>query len=301
MTYSIVAYDPSTRQFGVAVQTHQPAVGAIVPWVRAGVGAVATQSLVNISFGPRGLELLGQGLSAQQTLEQLIAADEGRQHRQLAVIDRAGNAAAYSGVGCIPYFGHEVGEHFSVQANMMARPTVPAAMAEAYRRADGDLMHRLMCALEAAEAQGGDIRGSQSAAIVVYASEDKPQWENRVCDLRVDEHAHPVAELRRLVSLCQAEQMSQRVEAQAEALAANEVLAGFAAARQASADASEMAFWQALFLADTLGQLAEARTLLQPLFAAEPQWRELLQRLLAMGTPPNGLLEHPETLAALLA
>jgi uncharacterized Ntn-hydrolase superfamily protein len=294
MTYSIVAYDPVARQHGVAVQTHQPAVGAVVPWVRAGVGAVATQSLTNIAFGPLGLELLASGLGAKDALAALLAGDEGRQRRQVALVDRHGEVAVHTGSGCIPHFGHKAGQHYSVQANMMMTDTVPAAMAVAYEAAQGDLMHKLMCALEAAEAEGGDIRGSQSAAILVYGSEDKPHWENRICDLRVDEHKTPVAELRRLVTMRQADLLSDKFEK----LAANGDLAalqaGFAEARSLSPDSSELTFWQALLLADNHNLVAEARVLLAALFAAEPQWQELLRRLIAMGPPPDGLLDHPE-------
>ncbi|MCW5877012.1 MAG: DUF1028 domain-containing protein [Anaerolineales bacterium] len=294
MTYSIVAYDLESRQFGVAVQTHQPAVGAIVPWVRAGVGAVATQSLANIAFGPQGLDLLAGGASAAEALSILLARDEGRERRQVAIVDRNGQVAVHSGDGCIPYFGHKTGAGYSVQANMMTKDTVPDAMAAAYEAADGDLMHKLMCALEAAEAEGGDIRGSQSAAIVVYGSEDKPHWENRICDLRVDEHPTPVAELRRLVTMRGAELLSRSFEKLAESGDLVGLQAGFAQARVSSPDPSELTFWQAILLADKLGLVDEARELLAPLFAAEPQWAELLRRLVAMGPPPAGFLDHPE-------
>jgi uncharacterized Ntn-hydrolase superfamily protein len=294
MTYSIVAYDPAARQHGVAVQTHQPAVGAVVPWVRAGVGAVATQSLTNIAFGPLGLEMMEGGLSAEAALAALLAGDEGRERRQVALVDREGKVAVHTGKGCIPYFGHKAGEHYSVQANMMTKDTVPAAMAAAYEAASGDLMNKMMCALEAAEAEGGDIRGSQSAAIVVYGSEDKPHWANRVCDLRVDESQDPIKELRRLVTWRQADLMSDKAEALAKEKGLAEMQAAFAAARAHTSDSSEMVFWQALVLADNHGLVAEARALLEPLFAAEPQWAELLRRLAAMGPAPAGLLEHVE-------
>jgi uncharacterized Ntn-hydrolase superfamily protein len=296
MTYSIVAYDPEKKQFGVAVQTHQPSVGAVVPWLRAGVGAVATQSLTNISFGPLGLEMLAAGRSAEETLAALVASDPGEALRQVAVIDKAGRAAAHSGAGCIPFFGHQLGEHFSVQANMMLKDTVPAAMAKAYAAAQGHLMARMMAALEAAEAEGGDIRGSQSAAMIVYGSEDKPHWENRVCDLRVDEHAKPIAELRRLVDARLADLLSDEGDKQAEAGDLDAALATYAKARQLSADPSEMAFWQALVLADNHDKLAEAATMLKPLFAREPQWEELLRRL-----EHTKILDHPEIVAKLLA
>lgn len=295
MTYSIVAYDPEAKQFGVGVQTHQPAVGAVVPWVQAGVGAVATQSLTNISFGPLGLELLAAGRSAEQALAALVASDPGEALRQVAVIDKDGKAAAHSGVGCIPYFGHQVGTNYSVQANMMLKDTVPAAMAKAFESAKGHLIARIMAALEAAEAEGGDIRGSQSAALVVYGSEDKPHWQNRVCDLRVDEHADPIGELRRLVDAQLADLRSEEGDKQAEAGDPETAMATYAEARKMAADATEMAFWQALVLADNHDKIDEAKALLAPLFKAEPQWEELLRRL-----EQTKILDHPEIVGKLL-
>jgi len=308
MTYSIVAYDPETKQFGVGVQTHQPAVGAVVPWVRAGVGAIATQSLTNISFGPLGLEMLAGGLSAETTLAALLASDEGRARRQVAIVDRAGKVAVHSGEGCIPFFGHHNGTNYSVQANMMQKDTVPNAMAAAFEGAKGDpslrsgqgLMHRMMAAMEAAEAEGGDIRGSQSAAMVVYGSADKPHWENRICDLRVDEHKNPIKELRRLVDMRRADLLGDKGEEQAKAGNLVGAQATFAEARKLSPDASEMTFWQALLLADNHDLVNEAAALLKPLIKKEPQWEELLRRLVAMGAPPAGLLDHPDIVQKLL-
>lgn len=155
MTYSIVAFDAKTKQFGVAVQTHQPSVGAVVPWVMAGVGAIATQSLTNISFGPLGIELMQGGVSAEKALAALLASDPGADQRQVSLIDREGKVATHTGKHCIPFAGHHIGENYSVQANMMLKDTVPTAMAKAYEEAQGDLMQRMMIALEAAE--GGAI------------------------------------------------------------------------------------------------------------------------------------------------
>ena len=296
MTYSIVAYDKKTMQFGVGVQTHQPAVGAVVPWVQAGVGVVATQSLTNIAFGPLGLELLGTGMAADKALAALLASDEGREQRQVALVDRKGKVAAHTGSKCIPFAGQHVGKGYSVQANMMLKDTVIPAMQKAFEGAEGALLHRIMVALEAAEGEGGDIRGSQSAAIVVYGSEDKPHWENRVADLRVDEHRDPIGELRRIVDLRLADLRSNAAHALAEKKdKLNDAIQEFAEARAMSADASEMLFWQALVLADNHGQVEQARALLQPLFKAEPNWRELVRRL-----APVGLIDHPEIVEQLL-
>ncbi len=294
MTYSIVAYDVDARQFGVAVQTHQPSVGAVVPWVRSGVGAVATQSLTNIAFGPGGLELMAAGYSAEAALKALLAGDEGRERRQVALVDKEGKVAVHTGSGCIPFAGHRNGEHYSVQANMMLKDTVPAAMAAAFEAAKGSLMERMMAALEAAEAEGGDIRGSQSAALVVWGNEDKPDWANRIADLRVDEHKDPIKELRRLVTMRAADLHSDQGEELAKAGDLEGMQAAFAAARKLTPDATELSFWQALTLADNHGLYDEARALLEPLFKKEPQWEELLRRL-----GPIGLLDHPEIIGRL--
>lgn len=295
MTYSIVAFDPETKQIGVAVQTHQPSVGAVVPWVRAGVGAVATQSLTNIAFGPMGIELLAGGMSAEAALKSLLAGDEGRERRQVALVDKHGKVAVHTGSGCIPYAGHKTGQHYSVQANMMLKDTVPAAMAAAYEAAKGELMEHMMAAMEAAEAEGGDIRGSQSAAIVIYASEDKPHWANRVYDLRVDEHKNPIKELRRLTTMRQADLHGDKGEELAKGGDLAGMQAAFAAARKMTSDATEMTFWQALVLADNHNLIEEARALLAPLFKKEPQWEELLRRL-----GPTGLLDHPEIVGKII-
>lgn len=300
MTYSIVAYDPQAKQFGVGVQTHQTSVGAIVPWLRTGVGAVATQSLVNIAFGPLGLDLMAQGYSAEAALKALLAGDERREVRQVALVDKQGKVAVHTGSGCIPFFGHRSGEHYSVQANMMLKDTVPAAMAAAYEAASGSLMERIMAAMEAAEAEGGDMRGSQSAAMVVYGNEDKPHWANRVCDLRVDEHKDPIRELRRLVNMRLADLESDRGEELAKAGDLEGMRAAFGAARGLTPDATELTFWQAVVLADNHGLVDEARALLQPLFKKEAVWEELLRRLGRMGAAPSGLLDHPEIAGKIL-
>lgn len=296
MTYSIVAYDPETKQFGVAVQTHQPSVGAVVPWVKAGVGVIATQSLTNISFGPLGIELMEGGISAEKTLAALLASDPGADQRQVSLIDRKGKVATHTGEHCIPFAGHRIGTNFSVQANMMLKDTVPDAMARAFEQTKGKLMQRMMAALEAAEEEGGDIRGSQSAAMIVYSSEDKPRWENRICDLRVDEHPDPVSELRRLVDLRRADLLSKEGLTQAENGKMKEAMQTLAKARKMSSDPTEMIFWQALALADNHALIDEARTLLEPLFAEEAQWKELIPRLV-----PAGILDHPEIVEKLLA
>src|SRR4029077_15530897 len=202
LTYSIVARDKDTGELGVAVQSHYFHVGPVVPWALAGVGAVATQSHVNISFGPLGLEFLKDGYTAQQALNALLAGDDKPDMRQLAIVDAAGNVATHTGPKCIPAAGHRTGDGFSCQANLMENDTVWGAMFDAYTSAQGPLAERMLAALDAAEAEGGDIRGRQSAAmLVVRGNPSGRSWEDRTIDLRVDDSRDPLLELRRLLRI----------------------------------------------------------------------------------------------------
>jgi uncharacterized Ntn-hydrolase superfamily protein len=202
VTYSIVARDEETGEFGVAVQSHYFQVSPAVPWALAGVGAVATQSQVNISYGPLGLDLLQAGYTAEQALTALTSGDPLGDVRQCAIVDAAGGVAAHTGSKCIPAAGHELGDGFSCQANLMEKDTVWSAMAHAYRSSDAPLAERMMAALEAAEAEGGDIRGKQSAAMLVVTGSPKGRfWEDRIIDLRVEDAAAPLPELRRLLRI----------------------------------------------------------------------------------------------------
>src|SRR5207248_1848101 len=201
-TFSIVARDPATGEMGVAVQSHWFSVGSIVPWAEAGVGAVATQSFVDPSYGKLGLDLMRAGRSAPEALAGLLAADSNRDVRQVAMIDAQGRVAAHTGAKDIQSAGNHVGEQYSTQANLMSNDNIWPAMAKAYEETKGDLAERLLAALDAAQSAGGDIRGRQSAAIVVVKakSSGKP-WEDRIFDLRVDDSTEPLKELRRLVTL----------------------------------------------------------------------------------------------------
>jgi uncharacterized Ntn-hydrolase superfamily protein len=202
VTYSIVARDKKTGEFGVAVQSHYFQVSPAVPWALAGVGAVATQSMVNLSYGPLGLELLQAGYTAGQALKALTAGDPRAEVRQCAIVDASGNVAAHTGAKCIPAAGHRLGDNFSCQANLMERDTVWDAMAKAFESSDAPLAERMMAALEAAEAEGGDIRGKQSAAMLVVAAAGTGRpWDDRVIDLRVEDAAEPLPELRRLLRI----------------------------------------------------------------------------------------------------
>ncbi|NJL20435.1 MAG: DUF1028 domain-containing protein [Leptolyngbyaceae cyanobacterium SM1_3_5] len=200
MTYSIAAYDPIHHQFGIAVQSHSLACGSQVPWVESGVGAIATQARGNASFGYLGLAMLRVGLSAIQALDALVASDLEAEIRQVAIVDTQGNVAVHTGQKCIPFANHQISAHYSVQANLMERDTVCAAMAEAFEATAGDLAERMMAALRAAQSEGGDIRGQQSAALKIVSAQASRPWD-RVFDLRVDDHAQPIEALQRLVAI----------------------------------------------------------------------------------------------------
>lgn len=271
MTYSIVAMDPLTGELGVGVETHQPAVGAIVPWVKPGVGAVATQSFANIHFGPRGLALMESGLSPAKALAAILAADDMVPMRQVALIDASGQTATHTGDGCIPFASHLQGENFSVQANMMANRGVPEAMADAFSSASGPLAVRILTALDAAEAQGGDIRGRQSAAILVRG----PGELDFTWDLRIDNSSSPLDELRVLVNMRLA-----RIELGDEGAHDSYEKAEVAFNRAHILDPNdEPLFWYATGHLVHLGRMDEGADLLRPLFERAPQWKELLLRL----------------------
>lgn len=286
-TYSIVARDPATGDFGVAVQSHWFQVGPHVPWAEAGVGAVATQSFTKIEYGPKGLELMRQGKSAREALDQLLAQDPQKDVRQVAMVDAQGRTAAWTGPKCIAAAGHQTGSGYSVQANLMDKPTVWPAMAKAFESAKGDLADRLLAALEAAEAEGGDIRGRQSAAlIVVKARSTGEPWNDRLIDLRVDDNPAPLVELRRLLGLHRA---YQEMNLGDEAMAKNEIPAAvehYTRASKMAPEIAELPFWQAvsLFVA---GQEDKALPLFKDVFAREPRWARLVPRLPAAGLLPD--------------
>lgn len=296
-TFSIVARDPKTGEMGVAVQSHYFSVGPIVPWAEAGVGAVATQSLVEVSYGPKGLELMRAGKSAPEALAELLKADDGREVRQVAMVDAQGRVATHTGKKCIPDAGHRLGEHFSVQANLMANDTVWPAMARAFESATGELVDRMVAALEAAQKAGGDIRGKQSAAIVVVKgkSSGKP-WADRVFDLRVEDHPEPIPELKRLVRLRRA---YVRCDAGDDAVARKdlaEAMRCYAEAARLAPEVTELVFWQAVGLFSN-GHEEEALPLFKKCFEKDGCWYDLVPRL-----PRAGLLpDDPEKIKRILA
>jgi uncharacterized Ntn-hydrolase superfamily protein len=289
-TYSIVARDPETGDLGVAVQTHQVGVGRVVPWLLTGVGALATQSLANISFGPAGLAMLKEGVSAPQVIDGLVASDPKAAFRQVAIVDASGEVGAWTGSSCIPVAGHYAGDGYSVQANMMDHPTVIPAMREAYEKSPGRFADRLIASLEAAQEQGGDIRGMQSASIKIVRG-DLPgslrlrSWESRY-DLRVDEHPAPVEELKRMTRLRTAQLISDLGD---EAFGAGKPEEGHALwqeARSLAPELEEIGFWQAMTLADNFGDPAGAAEIFNQVFTQDPrraQWMDLMTRLQTCG------------------
>ena len=282
-TYSIVARDAETGQLGVAVQSHWFSVGSVVPWAEAGIGAVATQSVVEVSYGPLGLERMRGGMAAPRALAELLMSDPGRELRQVAMVDGQGEVAAHTGARCISEAGHEVGQAFSVQANMMARRTVWPAMACAYQEARGDLADRLLAALDAAQAEGGDIRGMQSAALLIVEGERKQRpWEGVLIELRVEDHPEPLKELRRLLALHRAYEHMNEGDA---LLGKNRVEAALQQYRKAAEmvpHIAELPFWQAVTLAD-LGELEAALPLFRDVFRRDPSLVTLVRRLPAAG------------------
>ncbi|TQF12289.1 DUF1028 domain-containing protein [Myxococcus llanfairpwllgwyngyllgogerychwyrndrobwllllantysiliogogogochensis] len=286
-TYSIVARDPVTGDLGVAVQSHWFSVGATVPWAEAGVGAVATQSFVDPSYGRLGLELMRAGRSAPDALNGLLAADSASNVRQVAMVDAQGRVSAHTGRSCIAAAGHVVGEGFSVQANMMDKATVWPAMSQAYRDSKGDLAERMLTALEAAEAQGGDIRGKQSAALIVVSAKSTGRpWQDRRFDLRIEDHPEPLKELRRLVTLQRAYNFMNEGDLALEHKDTDAALAAYSSAEKLAPGNMEMVFWHAISLVG-VGRVDEALPLLQRTYTADPRWRELVTRLPAAGLLPD--------------
>jgi uncharacterized Ntn-hydrolase superfamily protein len=288
-TYSIVAIDPVTGDMGVAVQSHWFSVGTIVSWGEAGVGVIATQSFVNASFGPKGLELLKSGMTPQQVVDKLINEDEGRDFRQLAILDSKGNVAAYTGKNCIQPAGHLTGKGYSVQANLMMNDKVWPAMAKAFENSKGSLAERLLIALEAAQSVGGDIRGKQSAAIlVVRAKSTGKVWEDRLVDLRIDDSNEPLKEMRRLLKVHQAYQHMNNGDLAVEKNDMAKAMEEYSAAMKMFPNNLEMKYWTAVALANK-GNLKEALPLFKEIFKKDKNWKTLTPRLI-----PNGLLTVDE-------
>ncbi len=294
LTYSIVARDNETGELGVAVESHYFQVGPVVPWAIAGVGAVATQSMVNISFGPLGLEYMRSGYTAGQALRALLAADDQPDSRQVALVDATGNVAVHTGQKCIPAAGHRAGDGFSVQANLMEKDTVWDAMYDAFTATNEPLAERMMAALEAAEAEGGDIRGKQSAAMLVVTGKPSGHsWEDRVIELRVEDAPDPITELRRLLRVKRAYMTlndSERLDQDGEKAAALDTLR---LATKMAPEMVEIQFWAGLSLAEE-GHLVEGCELMMHAVNKDRRWIETLHRLVAVDRLKSDLAEKVE-------
>jgi len=286
-TFSIVARDPSTGDLGVAVQSHYFSVGSAVTWAEPGVGAVATQSFVEKAYGPKGLALMASGVAPAEALAQLVAADKGEAVRQVGFVDATGRAAAHTGAKCIDFAGHHVGDGFTVQANMMGNDKVVPAMRDAYQTTKGDLAERMLAALDAAQAAGGDIRGCQSAAILIVSGKrtDAP-WNERKIDLRVEDSPDPLGELRRLVVHARAYDRVNQGDLAAEKNDFTGALAHYDAGMKMLPDNIELKYWVGITLA-SLDRVDEALPLFRAAFDDDPAWGELTRRMTKPGLIPD--------------
>jgi uncharacterized Ntn-hydrolase superfamily protein len=275
-TYSIVALDPETGELGAAVQSHWFSVGSLCTWTRPGIGAVATQSVVEPAHGPHALDRMQAGDDASAALAGVLAPDALAEVRQVGVVDVRGAVAAHTGADCIPEAGHVIGDHWTCQANMMARATVPDAMSAAFAAAGGDLAERLMTALEGAEAEGGDVRGRQSAALLVAPAEGEP-WQARL-DLRVEDHADPVGELRRLLTLQRAYELAGAADELMGEGHQDEAAAKYVRASELAPQSDELLFWAGLALAQT-GDLVRGADAVRRAADVHAGWLTLLDRL----------------------
>lgn len=279
MTYSIIARDPETGHFGAAVQTCNLAVGTWVPWAAGGVGVVATQAMAVRRYGTSGLDLMRGGYSAEQALNSLLAADPKPEYRQVSMIDSNGNIATHTGDCCLPEAGSFVGDAYCTQANMMTRDTVWEAMATAYELAEGNLAHRLLAALDAAQKEGGDIRGQQTAALLVVDSRPSPI---PLIDLRVDHDPDPLGQLRRLLRLHQAYNLQYKIEDYIESGQLEPVYGLITQIGELAPDEPYLQCLRALYLERDLGRRDEAIAILGLLIKKSPQWRDYLERELVV-------------------
>ena len=296
-TFSIIARDPDSGEMGVAVQSHWFSVGSVVAWGKPGVGVVATQSMVEVSYGPRGLSLMEMGVSAPAALQVLLEIDDGRELRQVAMIDSENRLGVHTGKRCIQAAGHVRGDGFSVQANMMVNDQVWPAMAEAYEGTKGNLVERMMAAMDAAQAVGGDIRGQQSACLLVVSGK-RPEnpWQGVMIDLRVEDHPEPLKELRRLITVQSAYTLMNQGDAYLGEGNVQAALEAYSSAAALAPDMDELPFWHAVTLAE-LGRMAEAEPIFKQVFQTNAGWADLVQRL-----PAAGLLrDDPDLLTSIQA
>jgi uncharacterized Ntn-hydrolase superfamily protein len=283
-TFSIVGRDPKTGEMAVAVQSHWFSVGTTVSWGEAGVGVVATQSFINKSFGLRGLALLKEGKSPQEALNALLENDPGKDVRQVAILDTKGRVATHTGKNCIDDAGHLNGENFSVQANMMLNKNVVPAMEKAWKaNSELPIAERMVSVLKAAQRAGGDIRGKQSAAlIVVKAKATNEPWNDRAIDIRVDDHEQPISELERILKTYRAYEHMNQGDLEVERGNMEKAMTEYRSAMTMFPDNLEMQYWTAITLASNK-KVKEASAMLQKIYQKDPNWRELTKRLPKVG------------------
>jgi uncharacterized Ntn-hydrolase superfamily protein len=285
-TYSIIARDPENGEIGGAVQSHWFKVADVI-WIEPAVGAVATQSLVDFTYGPAGLELLRLGRTAEKSLQGLLASDSSSDLRQVAILDVDGRVFAHTGARCIAHAGHIVGEHFSVQANLMRNESVPDKMAEAFEKKNADLAERLMAALEAAQSQGGDIRGQQSAALFVVGPQNTHRpWVDFRFNLRVDDHPQPLKELRRLLQIARAYEAMNAGDAAMESKLFEHAEEAYGRAAKLAPGNPEVLFWHGVALINQ-GMVDEGTRLFGKVYKIDPSWKKLPARLAVAGFIPN--------------
>jgi uncharacterized Ntn-hydrolase superfamily protein len=303
MTYSIVARDPQTGELGIAVQSRYFAAGQVVPWIEAGVGVIASQSFANPVYGYEGLRLLRAGMAPQEALDKLVSEDAGEATRQVAIMDTQGQVAVHTGAKCVAAAGHALGRDCSAQANMMAQDTVWQAMVHAFETGTGDLADRLVAAMEAAEREGGDLRGKQAAGLIVVSG--KPSGVSkldRVVDVRVDDHPEPVDEIKRLLQYARAHQCVRQATDKVVAGDFDGALTDLDVCCAAYPDEPQFLFRRALVLLP-LGRVEEAREMVQRVHSIHPGWSEILLRFADAGVisvspeivaslVPNGLSDH---------
>lgn len=282
-TYSIIAKDKETGELGVAVQSHWFSVGSVVPWAKAGVGAIATQSFVKVEYGPDGLALMESGMTSKEALNTLLTKDDGKAVRQVAMIDFNGNVAAHTGESCIEYAGHIIGENYSVQANVMTNNTVPKAMVNAFENSKGDLADKMMAALEAAETEGGDLRGKQSASmLIVSGSPTGVDWKDTKLNLTIEDHPKPLIELKRLIRIHRAYEHINIGDQYIESGKIDKALAEYNKAIEYYPENVELPYWSAIALVNS-DQLSDALPIFESVFQSNPNLKEMTPRLLDAG------------------
>ena len=298
MTYSIVARDDKTGELGVAVQSHFFSVGSVVTWARAGVGAVATQAMVDVKYGPLGLELMSGGKSAEEALTALLGADPNSDSRQVAIVDSKGRVAAHTGRKCLPHAGHVTGQGFSCQGNIMRNERVWGAMKKAFEENHAlPLAERMVSALAAAEEAGGDIRGKQSSAILVVSAEPRPNyWEGRLVDLRIEDHPTPVPELRRLLRYQRAYEWANRGDDFLTARNYPKAMEAYAKAYSLVPEVDELKYWAGIGLIAS-GKADRGEKLVKEVIARDRNWAQVTRGVAKVGSPQIA----PEVLKRILS